>query len=104
MLRLTLPLSPDFCSDRLSGDYDLDPPVLLPASGCVVTRDWIGLSHARGCDISGIQPLAHQERSHPIRALPGEGQVQGWSAGAVGVSLDAQLQAGMRQDDSGESS
>jgi len=92
----------DFCSDRLAGNDDFHPPVLLSAGARVITGYWIVLTHSRGRHVFWLQALLHQKRAYSVRPLTGKREIEGLAACAVGVALNSQLQAGMRQDDAGE--
>ena len=67
----------DACANRLAGNDDLYPAVLLPARSRVIAGNRIALTHPHRGDIFRVQSLPYQERSRRIRSLARKCEIKG---------------------------
>ncbi len=89
----------EFHPDNFARNDEFHPPIELSPFRSVVRGDGIAFSVPQRRDVLRIYTLADQEIAHRIGALFGQLLIQLVSTGAVGVSLDLQVQPGMRNDD-----
>src|SRR6267378_3017626 len=88
-------------ADGVAVDDELDAAVALAAFGGVVGGDGLHFAEAAGGDGRTGDALLRKEIADGIGAAFGELLVEIVAADAVGVALDLERQAGMREDDAG---
>src|SRR5712692_6194210 len=82
-------------------DDELDPAVALAAFGGVIGGDGLRLAEAAGGDGGGRDALLGEKIADGVGAAFRELLIEIVAADAVGVTLDLESQAGMREDDAG---
>src|SRR5215211_2974243 len=83
-------------ADRFAGDDELDAAVHLAARGGAVGRNRTALAVAGGGDDRLTDVLLHQIGAHRFGTALRQPLVVVVGSGAVGVTLDLDLQIGMR--------
>src|SRR5260370_21935627 len=88
-------------ADGVAGDDELDAPIALAAFGGVVGGDRLRFAEAVGGDGRRRHALFGKEIADGVRAALGKLLIEFVAADAIGVALDLEQEAGMREDNAG---
>src|SRR5580658_6929551 len=84
-------------SNRVAGQHQLHPPILLPPLGRIVRRNRLTLAKAVRFNRTGRNPLLHKIIPHGLSPMLRQILIVLVAAHTVSVSLNRNMQAGIRQ-------